>query len=90
MTFLADSDTQNECLRRDEYSFVSQFRRRLFVLAIWVLALVALTLGDMLTPNTFTMTFRDRVIITEDDPRWDCRTMGNRICGERGQRPNTQ
>lgn len=19
--------------------------------------------------------------ITEDDPRWDCRTMGNRICG---------
>ncbi len=21
------------------------------------------------------------VRITEDDPRWDCRTMGNRICG---------
>lgn len=20
--------------------------------------------------------------IEEDDPRWDCRTMGNRICGE--------
>lgn len=20
--------------------------------------------------------------ITEDDPRWDCRTMGNEICGE--------
>jgi len=19
--------------------------------------------------------------ITEDDPRWDCRTMGNHICG---------
>jgi hypothetical protein len=22
-----------------------------------------------------------RTVITEDDPRWDCRTMGNRICG---------
>lgn len=21
------------------------------------------------------------VVIEEDDPRWDCRTMGNRICG---------
>ena len=21
------------------------------------------------------------IIIDEDDPRWDCRTMGNRICG---------
>ena len=20
-------------------------------------------------------------VITEDDPRWDCRTMGNQICG---------
>lgn len=20
--------------------------------------------------------------ITEDDPRWDCHTMGNRVCGE--------
>lgn len=20
-------------------------------------------------------------VITEDDPRWDCRTMGNRVCG---------
>ncbi len=23
------------------------------------------------------------VHIEEDDPRWDCNTMGNRICGER-------
>lgn len=22
-------------------------------------------------------------VITEDDPRWDCATMGNRICGDR-------
>lgn len=21
-------------------------------------------------------------VITEDDPRWDCRTMGNGVCGE--------
>ena len=21
-------------------------------------------------------------VITEDDPRWDCRTMGNQICGQ--------
>ena len=24
----------------------------------------------------------DVVRIEEDDPRWDCRTMGNRICGK--------
>lgn len=23
----------------------------------------------------------DPDVIQEDDPRWDCRTMGNRICG---------
>ncbi|UJQ86323.1 hypothetical protein SEA_BONAMASSA_89 [Mycobacterium phage Bonamassa] len=23
----------------------------------------------------------DGIVITEDDPRWDCRTMGNKICG---------
>lgn len=24
----------------------------------------------------------DRIVaVEEDDPRWDCRTMGNRICG---------
>ena len=21
------------------------------------------------------------IIITEDDPRWDCQVMGNRVCG---------
>jgi len=24
----------------------------------------------------------DAVRVEEDDPRWDCRTMGNRICGK--------
>jgi hypothetical protein len=25
--------------------------------------------------------------ISEDDPRWDCRTMGNRICGPGAKKP---
>lgn len=25
--------------------------------------------------------------ITEDDPRWDCRTMGNKICGPGAKKP---
>lgn len=25
--------------------------------------------------------------ITEDDPRWDCRTMGNKICGPDSHKP---
>lgn len=25
--------------------------------------------------------------ITEDDPRWDCRTMGNKICGPNAPKP---
>lgn len=25
--------------------------------------------------------------ITEDDPRWDCRTMGNKICGPNAKKP---
>jgi hypothetical protein len=24
----------------------------------------------------------DTPVITEDDPRWDCRTMGDRVCGD--------
>lgn len=24
-------------------------------------------------------------VITEDDPRWDCHTMGNRVCGTQAQ-----
>jgi len=27
--------------------------------------------------------------ITEDDPRWDCRTMGNKICGPGAKIPKT-
>lgn len=27
-----------------------------------------------------------REVITEDDPGWDCRTMGNGVCGEEGER----
>ena len=25
--------------------------------------------------------------ITEDDPRWDCRTMGNKVCGPDAEKP---
>lgn len=25
------------------------------------------------------------VVIMEDDPRWDCRTMGNEMCGQSGR-----
>lgn len=33
--------------------------------------------GSDAGPTTTTTT-----VITEDEPRWDCRTMGNHICGE--------
>lgn len=29
-------------------------------------------------------------VIMEDDPRWDCRTMGNRICGAGSGHPAGQ
>lgn len=29
----------------------------------------------------------DQLMIEEDDPRWDCHTMGNGICGEDGAPP---
>lgn len=35
------------------------------------------------TPRSSTPT-----TIYEDDPRWDCHTMGNRICGPGHQHPN--
>lgn len=27
------------------------------------------------------LTSHNEPVIVEDDPRWDCRTMGNKICG---------
>ena len=38
--------------------------------------------GEFSTPNMpdYVVT-TSGIIIYEDDPRWDCRTMGNRICG---------
>src|SRR6185369_586604 len=29
--------------------------------------------------------WKSAATITEDDPRWDCRTMGNKICGVQSQ-----
>lgn len=54
-----------------------------------ILALLALALGlavgtlavvDTTGPNTGSLN------INEDDPGWDCRTMGNHVCGT-GTRP---
>ena len=50
-------------------------------------AIVALTGAAALRGEFSTPTVPDYVVTTsdifidEDDPRWDCRVMGNRICG---------
>lgn len=36
-------------------------------------------MAESTTDNGQTATTTERIF--EDDPRWDCRTMGNRICG---------
>jgi hypothetical protein len=40
----------------------------------------ALVFGTACTPNAIVEK------IQEDDPRWDCETMGNKICGPEGDR----
>lgn len=45
-------------------------KSRIFTVALLLITLVVLSVAHQ----------PDR--ITEDDPRWNCRTMGNRICGE--------
>jgi hypothetical protein len=47
------------------------------MLDILVAAAIAVS-SPQLAPVDDTTT----ITIQEDDPRWDCRTMGNRICGE--------
>lgn len=44
-----------------------------------LLVLLALIGGFATGPWTWDSNGYER--IEEDDPRWDCRTMGNRICG---------
>lgn len=43
-----------------------------------------LALGGVLESHTRTLTIEPATTlerIEEDDPRWDCATMGNRVCG---------
>ena len=47
-----------------------------------ILAAIAATILILLAwENAPDRTDIDSDRITEDDPRWDCETMGNRICG---------
>ena len=93
-------------------TLAAEFRHRLFLVIMWAMVPVALTVGDIVStylPAATYMEVTERPPIYEDDPRtvrrtpnvtanpltedsvgWDCRTMGNRICGERGQLPNTR
>ena len=41
----------------------------------------SMVLGVANIPNTMPSAHAEPAI-QEDDPRWDCQTMGNRICGE--------
>lgn len=42
--------------------------------AVWLTMLV-------LTPVEAPVRLDYGTMVQEDDPRWDCRTMGNRVCG---------
>ena len=72
----------------------------LWVTLVLVVALVMLAAADATpakgepTTTTSTVVLGDAVqvtsTITEDDPRWDCHTMGNRVCGgELSELPHT-
>ena len=46
------------------------------------LAVAGITLALILSGCSASQSPKQADRIEEDDPRWDCRTMGNRICGE--------
>ena len=46
------------------------------------LAVTALTLTVLIGGCSVSESPKSSERIEEDDPRWDCATMGNRICGE--------
>jgi hypothetical protein len=47
------------------------------LVAGWVAAMTVLVSA----PDPAPVRLDYSTVIQEDDPRWDCRTMGNRICG---------
>ena len=46
-------------------------------LVVFLLLIVPMVVGTV----DKVQALRDQPRIEEDDPRWDCATMGNRICG---------
>lgn len=48
---------------------------------IALIAVAALGAGILLTSGAPTKWDEPPKVLQEDDPGWDCRTMGNRICG---------
>lgn len=53
-----------------------------FIMIALAIALTLLMIPDLLTASADHSRPRVGVErIEEDDPRWDCATMGNRICG---------
>jgi len=51
------------------------------VVALLVVPFVVLLLLVWADPAHLGETGQPAQVITEDSPGWDCRTMGNRICG---------
>lgn len=62
---------------------------RRITLAAIVLAMVAALLIVNLKPAQI-QAQQQTERITEDDPRWDCRTMGNKVCGPNAPKPAYQ
>lgn len=55
-------------------------------LGLTVGTLAAVDITGPATPHPVSHPVTRSATITEDDPRWDCHTMGNRVCGT-GARP---
>lgn len=52
-----------------------------FIMVALAIALTLLMIPDLLTASAPSPSPVGNERIEEDDPRWDCATMGNRICG---------
>lgn len=54
------------------------------IIGCLLLAAILIFTSTKPTPRRFTPInpATPTTVITEDDPRWDCHTMGNRVCGQ--------
>lgn len=50
-----------------------------FIILMSITAIFGMSACDVASAPTHPETKVER--ITEDDPRWDCATMGNKVCG---------